>query len=126
MIVSVTTITIPSSTADPNGYLARAIAASGGLKGAAVALVRGLDDAGGGVDVIAKAGEQQSRRDALSSMHSAGTWRSDLALCKVRLSMLTERERAFVTSIDRQKQPTLTQQFWLRDIADRQRRGCRR
>ena len=53
MIVSVTTITIPSSTADPNGYLARAIAASGGLKGAPVALVRGLDDAGGGVDAIA-------------------------------------------------------------------------
>jgi len=125
MITSVTTITIPSSTADPNGYLVRALAASGGLKGAVVALVRGLENAGVD-DVVEQALEQESRRDALSSMHSAGTWRSDLALCKKRLSMLTERERAFVTSIGWRKQPTLMQQFWLRDIADRQRRDrCR-
>jgi hypothetical protein len=35
----------------------------------------------------------------LATMFAAGGWRSDLALCKARIAMLTKRERDFIGSI---------------------------
>ena len=125
MIVSITTITIPSSTAARIGQLVLVLASDRpGDSAAGAAIVRALDRAGADIHVLANVVEQGLRNDAPPpSIRRTGGWRSDLALCKARLAMLTKREREFISSIASRSEPTAKQQTWLRDIADRQRGG---
>ena len=124
MIVSITTITIPSSTAARIGQLVLVLASDrpGEVSAAGAAIVRALDRASADIHVLANVVEQGLRNDAPPpSIRRTGGWRSDLALCKARLAMLTKREREFISSIASRSEPTAKPQTWLRDIADRQR-----
>ena len=124
-------ITLPSTTAARVADLVRMLGSdkSGEVVAAATMLKRTLARVDADIHDLATAAEQGLRQAARPPvqppMRPRGGWRSDLALCKARSAFLTARERAFITSITWQREPTKSQQVRLRDIADRQRGGSR-
>jgi len=113
-------VILPSSTAVRAARFLRLLGSdkTGEVVAATTALKQALRRAGTDLHALADLVEYGASQQAAPGMvHLTGGWRSDLAACKTRASLLAEDERKFISTISWRREPTAQQQHRLRDIA---------